>query len=386
MSRLDEYGFENPLNLIGIDNAFDVGELRRKFDGIIINIKSAIYERNKSTLDRINQTIIDLENKKANALPEEAEAYDQKISKAKNDLDTMQKQKEKLYDQLENRRSVIYSTDDVSIIIYHIVKLTSTYVNVTPDFRQDKTPEKTKYVRAVNDLNASFKTPEDVHKFVIQKIFITKYIDTDNKDLSRYAYKGNDKTYDGYPEYIYAVKSDQEPKKIFDLIDSDEDRVQAYRIGRFAFATFISNGHYSYKSEGYDLLTVLRRDKSGETKIYNGILEYNYNDMIQNPDFYGIVALSSLALENAEKNNFGYIGCVIRDQEGERKLVYDENIEYRDLITALSYAQKYNGRFANFPNCNTLIEYYEIMNQRVKEISDIEMPIFPQFNDDEGRG
>ena len=95
MSRLDEYGFENPLNLIGIDNAFDVGELRRKFDGIIINIKSAIYERNKSTLDRINQTIIDLENKKANALPEEAEAYDQKISKAKNDLDTMQKQKEK---------------------------------------------------------------------------------------------------------------------------------------------------------------------------------------------------------------------------------------------------------------------------------------------------
>lgn len=90
-------------------------------------------------------------------------------------------------------------------------------------------------------------------------------------------------------------------------------------------------------------------------------------------------------MENAEKNNFGYIGSVYTDENGQKRLGFNENIGDEDLVTSLSYAQNYEGRFINLPECKTLQDFYTIMNQKVREISDIEKPIGPNFDDDEGR-
>ena len=384
MDRLDKYGFENPLELIGIDDIFDVESLRKKCDSIMINIKSTIYEKNKPSLDKLYQRLTYLEDEKSRASADLIDEYDKKIEKTKKDISLIRNQREKWYNDLDSKRATINSSDDISEIIYYIIKLSASYVSLNTNINKQKSPEEKKYIKAVNDLNISLKKIEDVKKFIIQRVFVRKYIDTEKRDLSRYAYNGNGKTYDGFPEYLYAVKSNEDPEKIFDYEDGVGDRVQAYRIGRFAFGAFMNTDHYTYNSGTYDLLTVLRRDKSGEIKTYNGIFEYNYNDMKLNPEFYGVVAFSDLALENAEKNNFGYIGTVIRDKNGERRLVFNENIESRDLVRVLSYAQKFDGRFVNLSECKTLSEFFEIMNQKINEITDIKLPNFPQFNDDEG--
>lgn len=385
MNRLDKYGFNDPLKEIGIDNIFDIEALRKKCDSLIINVKAALHEKNKIGLNNLEQRLKDLEDKKSKAPDELIDEYDKRIDSVKKEIKIILDQRDKWYRDFDQTSALIHSTDDISTIVYHIIKLSSSYLLLKPKTKTDIDPKEEEYKKVVNDLSFSLKNPEDVRQFLVQKVFICNYIDTEQRDLSRFEYTGNGETKDGYPEYIYAAKPHNEPQKIIDIVDEVGDRVQAYNIGRFAFGKFFRDEHYTYNSGVYNLLTILRCDKDGNIKRYNGVLEENYNEVVQNPNFYGLVVFSDLVMENAEENNFGYIGKVVTDDEGQKRLVFDGNIEYQDLVTALSYAHKFPGRIIGLPKCNTLPEFYEIMNERVMRITDIEKPITPEFDDDEGR-
>lgn len=385
MNRLDKYGFDDPLKKIGINDVFDIDSLRKKCDGLIITIKASLHEKNKSVLDNLEERLKDLEDKKSKALSELSDEYDKKIEKVNKDIKGILEQRDRWYRDLDKTSSQIHSTDDISILIYHIIKLSSSNLFLKPKIKSDIDQKDEEYKKVVNDLSVSLKNPEDVKKFLVQKVFICNYIDTANSDLSRFKYIATGKTKSGYPEFIYAAKPHIEPQKMIDVIDEVGDRVQAYNIGRFAFGRFLKDDHYTYNSGEYNLITVLRQDKDGNIRRYNGVLEENNNEVAQNSNFYGLVVFSDLVMENAEKNNFGYIGKVVTDEEGQKRLVFDENIEYMDLVRGLSYAQKFPGRFVDLPRCSTLPEFYEIMNEKVMSITDIKKPITPQFDDDEGR-
>ena len=380
MDSLDKYGFDNPLKMLGIDDIFDIDALRKKCSSLIVNIKDELFNRNKPSLDSLNQMLEDLEDKKSKASDDLAFEYDRKIEKVKNDIANINKQREKWYKDLDETITEVYSTDNISFIIHKIIKLTDNYMLFKPRDDRDK-----ELRTVIKDLKSALKSPEDVKKFLIKKVFIINYIDTENMDMSKYTYTGNGKTRKGLPEYIYGAKPTDEPKKILDMIDETGDRVQAYKIGRYAFGQYaISEDHYAYGSGEYDIFTVLRYSKNGELRTYNGIINCNSNDILNIPNFYGLVVFSDFVMENAEKNNFGYIGSVYLDKDGQKRLGFNNNIEARDLVTSLSFAQNYEGRFINLSDCKTIQDFFCIMNQKVKEISDIEKPVGPDF-DDEGR-
>ena len=104
----------------------------------------------------------------------------------------------------------------------------------------------------------------------------------------------------------------------------------------------------------------------------------------------GIVSPFELTIgfmENAMDNNFGFIGSV-ENKNGKRKLKFKDPIEIignHAEVRALSYMQKYGGRFYGLSEpCNNLNKFYEIMNNKVKMLSKISKnPQIP--NNSEGR-
>lgn len=262
LDKLDKYGFDNPLKKLGIDDIFDVDALRKKCSSLVVNIKDELFNKNKPSLDSLNQLLEDLEDKKSKASDDLIFEYDRKIDEVKKKISNIHKQREKWYKDLDETIASVYSTENISVIIHEIIKLSSTYMFLKP--RDDNDKE----LRAViMDLNSVLKTPDDVKEFLIKKVFITGYIDIEDRDMSKYKYTGSGKTNQGLPEYIYVAKPSENPQKLLDIVDESGDKVQAYKIGRYAFGQFaISEDHYAYNSGEYAIITVLRYSKKRKIK------------------------------------------------------------------------------------------------------------------------
>lgn len=378
MNKLDKYGFENPLEQIGIYDVYNVDELRKKCDALIVNIKSTLHELNKKPLEIFRQRLRDLEDKKSKASAELSTEYDRKLEDVNKEINSIHNQRKKWYDDLDTTSSQVHSTEDISQLIFNFVKLSSSYLFLSLQLKPD--PEMNEYKKLLNDLSSSFRTPDDVKKYLIQNLSVIEHVDTKRSDLSEYAYNGNGLNEMGYPDYIYGIKPVKEPIKLVDFIDEAGTRTQSYIIGRFGFGKFCNGDHYTYSSDVYNILTILKSDKGGTIRKYNGITDENFKRILDDQRFLATELFSDLVMSNAEKNNFGYIGHVFIDEYGQKRIIFN-NTESYDLVTALSYAQKFPDKYTGEMTDRTLPNFYRGMNNKVLSITDIKEFKTPDYDE-----
>lgn len=385
MNKLEKYGFENPLQKIGIDS-YDVDSLRKKASKLIVQIKESLYENNKSTLDRLNHKLLQLTDMQNNLIGAELTQCEEQINRVTKEIEDIKSHRKRWYDDLDKKSAEIFSTDDVAVLVYHIINLNSAYLLLNPIKPKDMTPEKREYKHVSNDLTRSLKSIDDVRRLLIEKTYVLDNIDTANANLSRYEFNGEVNNKYGIPSYICGAKAIEEPKMIMNVIDGNDDKVQVYKIGTFAFGHSSNlNGKLDVASLSYDILSVLKQSKDGELRTYNGIMYFSEN-VEQDLPFWANVVFSDIVMKNAMENNFGYIGRV-EENNGKRTLVFDDGIvlmSEHEEVKALSYFQKYGGRIFGLRGCKNLQDFYRVMNDKVMSISDIQ-PKLPNPNDAEGR-
>lgn len=394
MDKLKKYGFTNPLSLIGIDS-FDADYLRRVANKLVIQVKEDLYEENKTVYKDLQSKLEQLNLLKEGLEGNELDRCKQQISKISREIKDIRTHREKWYKDLDRITGIIHGTDDISILIYHIVDLNSAHLRFGGSREEDMSQEQIQYKRVSSDLSASFKNYYDVAKFLNETVNVKQNIDYKNANLSQYEFLGNKNDKKGLPYYVCAVRGIDEPIKILDGVDFNGEKIKAYKIGYFMFGTpnIPRNGSNTIpkKFEGqtskkYDVLSIIKKGINGKVKTYNGIMYIN-EDIKKDMYFWKNIVFSDCVLENAMDNNFGYIGSV-ENKNGKRKLKFKDPIEIigdHAEVRALSYMQKYGGRFYGLSEpCNNLNEFYEIMNNKVKMLSKIgKNPQIP--NNSEGR-
>lgn len=403
MDTLDKYGFQNPLELIGIGNVYDIESLRKRVDSLIVQIKELLYEKNKPLVEKKTQELEHLRSIKPNLTGEELEKCESRIKIIETNLRNISSGREKWYQDFDRISTEVHSTNDPSVIIYQIVKLSDSYIRSLPVSSRNSIVDPN-FKRVVHDLDSVFKNPGDVNRFLVDKAYVMQNIDFKKANLSRYEYFDEEK--EG-TLYVGAVKPNEDINMILDSVSDTGDRVQVFNIGRFRYGSIRKDNSEEeksrkkkqtkkhtnkedkfklhYVSELFEVLTVLRKAENGDLRRYNGIMYFSVPIDYSNERFFTNTVFSDLVMQNAEKNNFGYIGIISAENES-LKLDFND-IGVADTIKALSYCQKSKmTRCAEIPECKSLSQFYEIMNQKVMELTDLgEHPGSQPGNDEGGR-
>ena len=190
MDKLKKYGFTNPLSLIGIDS-FDADYLRRVANKLVIQVKEDLYEENKTVYKDLQSKLEQLNLLKEGLEGNELDRCEQQISKISREIKDIRTHREKWYKDLDRITGIIHGTDDISILIYHIVDLNSAHLRFGGSREVDMSQEQIQYKRVSSDLSASFKNYYDVAKFLNETVNVKQNIDYKNANLSKYEFLGN---------------------------------------------------------------------------------------------------------------------------------------------------------------------------------------------------
>lgn len=376
---LEDYDFDDVLLALGIRKISDINNTEKlkelskkignKYIGIsLANIQDSIklYGFEILTLKKEKEMLLDnksleeideetkkqieiIDNKIQIVTEKQKQSYDKKDNFHKTtelQMNEYLAQIDSLENKLSNNLQILYQ---LMILKYNLIKqleikkknenlheMDSTNEANVSNEEESSLEEK----EIISALCHMLNTQDEFFTFMLNCLEIVQKTDWRERNLSsksRFRYDRIE-NYDNYYNH-YIIAPNKSPEQLLDckidgedihVLDEQEDlvkyekqrydeRIRVYNIGTFRYSVYSSPPERGLMAQ---IISVCKEDKDGNLKIYNGVIsDINKNYIIDDPEFYVKVVFSDLVMQNAEKNNYGYIGNVNNEDNG-KKLIY----------------------------------------------------------------
>ncbi len=354
---------------------FDIFELQR-LKSQYQELQDQARAQNKSIDEIRAQKVEETSGKKyQDVTVENIEKYEKIVS----DNDVSHKE-----NSLREYANQLMSSNDLYLVLYHLskIKLYNLRRNVKPN-RNDsvkKIEEKRQKEDLYTQISDIFSSPEAIQKYINYNVFILSYVDVEKSDMSSNRYIPRRSLLEGesnIPDYVYEINLYKNPEQLLKKMPKEYSKdLKVSKFGEFSFGSFIRNDRKATVKMGpYDIIGVSRKNERGQDEYYHLIMEFNPNF---DPQMFHDVVFTDIVMKNAMNNNFGYIGAirnvtrVIKDySEGlDSPILRDESVNMlcydtvgaKDLVTALSFAMRNDGRINN-KDLNNLADVYRYVDE-----------------------
>ena len=354
--KLDDYEFPKIFEDIGIENYNDLEYLKKKLEELVCAIRNMIgFEFQQQVLKKgfdsleikkeKDKSIIENSLKEAD---EEIEKYNSRIKELDEDKSNFEKERkskqQELNEYLEKLKDSVYKEE----LIRHYIMLKDNYLR--RKYKQsnfsDDWDKRSNATRTANEISwkeqmdllplliEKFKTADDVANY----INFMENVDWNNRDVSSKTRVYNNSGFNQYYSSVkYRINYMDPPVELLDCKINDsmltvyygggqkgeyeqqecDERIRVYNIGTFKYSEI----NLDYENP---IVAVIKEDKDGNLKIYNGVIGgLDENPISNNPEFYAKIVFSDKVMENAKENNYGYIGNVEK-YNGRERLIYNE--------------------------------------------------------------
>ena len=362
-----------------------------------LNIQSLkevfIQEVNKATMDIVNTIKIKIKELELNKKIEIALAtsslkskleieeieseWNEKIALKELEIDSEISQRE---DEIDQYIYDVTNSNDAAIILYHLKsmrlhnlrKISTLKKSDSKGFVQGKKEANEIYDKIDN----VFSSPEEIKQY-IQKVFnILNYVDVKNCNMNMYRHVPSvniDDNNSKKQHLLYDIEI-KKPIKLFDetISKSGYNDITVYKFGTFTFLKNViqDNGEPELIRE-CSLIGIIRKNEFGDQVIQHCAVYINPKIKEK---FYLDIVFSDILIDNANRNNFGYIGGIkkvpLLDRNGEiipnkyrNQICFDRESD-RCFVEALSFAMEEPGQI-NLKSMHNLRDVYNYIDEEL---------------------